>query len=185
MAGQITEADSQDQHAKAVWAAAQTDLVGKYNATQAREQQEMNRTQLQIIQAQHAGMTDTARLRAQAAAGSVGGTSIQEREQQPANAVSTYSAVARQNLAMTLEQNQLTAKSFLAQAQSTINETPAANPAAVATELGGDVISGADKAGFFMPPGQSAGSTSIGAGPQNLPDVESYVPQQFGGQSAS
>lgn len=146
MGQQVLNAQAQNERAKATWENDYNNLTSQYTAIQTKETQEAQRAQLQVIQAQKAGMSAAGRLRVQSAAGDVGGRTIQERTQQPANAVSDFTQTVKQNLTGQLAQDQLDANSFRARAQSIINENPAVNPAAEGLDLAGDALQGAGKA---------------------------------------
>ena len=130
-------AKAKDIEAQHAWGSAQSDLDQKYNAIQLRENQEMQKTQLQTFQATQAGVSSTSRIRAQLASGGVAGASAAERAAQPGIAATNFGATARINLANELRQNQADAASYRNKAQSIINENQPESGAALDCRSGG------------------------------------------------
>jgi hypothetical protein len=146
----VGEANAKNTEARQARLAATSDLMNKYNTTQLREQQEMQRTQLEVFQARQQGVSNASRIRAQAAGGGVAGASIQEREAQPGIAATNFASTAQINLANELRQNQLDAESFKSRAQSIINENQPVNPAAEGLQIAGEIAGGIGRSGFVQ-----------------------------------
>jgi hypothetical protein len=142
IASSVAGAEAQDKSVQQSWQSTVTDLEGKYNATQLREQQEMARTQLQVFQAQKAGNSLAARVRVQSAEGNVSGRTVQERGQTVQNNVTDYAATAKVNLANELRQNQEDAAGFLSKAQSQINQEQPESGLALGLNIVGQAAGG-------------------------------------------
>jgi hypothetical protein len=142
----ITGAEAQDRAVEQSWQSTVSDLEGKYNQTQLREQQEMARTQLDVYQAQKSGNSLASRVRVQAAQSNVAGASAAERTQSVQNNVTNYAATAKVNLTNELRQNQEDAAGFLAKAQSQVNEEQPESGLALGLGIAGDIAGGANKA---------------------------------------
>ena len=155
IASEGVAAKAKDIEAQHAWGSAQSDLDQKYNAIQLRENQEMQKTQLQTFQATQAGVSSTSRIRAQLAAGGVAGASATERAAAPGIAATNFGATARVNLANELRQNQADAASFKAKAQETINENQPKSGASLALGVAGSVLSAAGQSGIIPQPGGS------------------------------
>ena len=156
IASSVAGAEAQDKSVQQSWQSTVTDLEGKYNSTQLREQQEMARTQLQVFQAQKAGNSLAARVRVQSAEGNVSGRTAQERGQTVQNNVTDYAATAKVNLANELRQNQEDAAGFLSKAQSQINQEQPESGLALGLGIAGQAIGGEQKA-FPTQPSPAAG----------------------------
>lgn len=122
VAATVLDANATNKTAEQTQLLAERDLMNKYNANQAREQQEMQKAQLQQVEVQQRGYSNASRIRAQVASGGISGHTAAERSAQPGIAAENFTAASKQNLANELRQNQLDAQSYLAQAQSTVNE---------------------------------------------------------------
>ena len=151
IASTVGEDSAKDTEAKQARLNATQDLFNKYNATQAREQQEMQRTQLEVFQAQKQGVSNASRLRAQSASGNVAGPGIAQREAQPISAATNFASTAQINLANELKQNNLDAESFRSHAQSIINENQPVSPLAEGLQIAGEGTQGAIKSGLIQP----------------------------------
>ena len=155
IATQGVAAKAQDIAAEKAWGSAQGDLMTKYNAIQLRENQEMQKTQLETFQVTQTGVGTASRIRAQLAAGGVAGASATERAAAPGIAATNFGATARVNLANELRQNQADAASFKAKAQETINENQPKSGASLALGVAGSVLSAAGQSGIIPQPGGS------------------------------
>lgn len=160
IASEGVAAKAKDIEAQHAWGSAQSDLDQKYNAIQLRENQEMQKTQLQTFQATQAGVSSTSRIRAQLAGGGVAGASAAERAAQPGIAATNFGATARINLANELRQNQADAASYRNKAQSIINENQPESGAALALQVGGTLLSAVGS----MAGGMGGGGGGGGAG---------------------
>jgi hypothetical protein len=158
IASQGLAAKAQDIQAQHAWANATQNLENQYNATQLRENQEMQRTQLQVFQAQQQGVSNASRIRSQLATGGVAGASAQEREAAPGVAATNFGATAKVNLANELKQNQADAQSFKAQAQNVINENQPASGAALGLGVASTLLGAA--APFTPQPGGGGGQST-------------------------
>ena len=166
IASEGVAAKAKDIEAQHAWGSAQSDLDQKYNAIQLRENQEMQKTQLQTFQATQAGVSSTSRIRAQLAGGGVAGASAAERAAQPGIAATNFGATARINLANELRQNQADAASYRNKAQSIINENQPESGAALALQVGGTLLSAVGGAAGGMG-GGGAGMSAAQSGAAN------------------
>ena len=151
IASTAAEDSAKNRAAEAVQKNAESDLFNKYNATQAREHQEMVKAQLETFNVTQQAKSTSSRIRAAAGSGGVVGSTVTARSAQPGIQAANVSQTINQNLANTLRQNQLDAKSYQAEAQSKINEAQSekVSPGMEALAIGNDVVKGVTGSGLL------------------------------------